>query len=173
MRSRAQRDQQRLDSGAVTSPKDLKNLQDEVASLAKRQSDLEEEVLEVMERRDDRQSRVTDLSERERESREKLDDAERRRDEAAAGIDTESNDAARQRETIATVIPTQLMELYTKLRSQHGGVAAARLYQGRCEGCRTEFAITELSEIRNAAKDTVVRCENCRRILVRTAESGL
>ncbi|MFJ1823655.1 zinc ribbon domain-containing protein, partial [Streptomyces sp. NPDC088178] len=35
VRQRATRDQQRLDSGAVTSPKDLESLQREIASLAK------------------------------------------------------------------------------------------------------------------------------------------
>ena len=52
VRQRATRDQQRLDSGAVTSPKDLENLQREIVSLAKRQGDLEDIVLEVMERRE-------------------------------------------------------------------------------------------------------------------------
>ncbi len=42
VRQRAARDQQRLDSGAITSPKDLENLQREIASLAKRQGDLED-----------------------------------------------------------------------------------------------------------------------------------
>jgi len=42
-----------------------------------------------------------------------------------------------------------------------------------CQGCRQELAITDFNEVRAAAPDTVVRCENCRRILVRTSESGL
>jgi hypothetical protein len=32
---------------------------------------------------------------------------------------------------------------------------------------------SELARIRSAAADEVVRCDECRRILVRTAESGL
>jgi uncharacterized protein len=47
------------------------------------------------------------------------------------------------------------------------------LRQRRCEGCRIELAGSELSVVRAAAPDEVVRCENCRRILVRTDESGL
>jgi uncharacterized protein len=35
------------------------------------------------------------------------------------------------------------------------------------------LAGSELNAVRKAAADDVVRCENCRRILVRTPESGL
>ncbi|MGO4758010.1 zinc ribbon domain-containing protein, partial [Streptomyces sp. 2MCAF27] len=79
----------------------------------------------------------------------------------------------KERGVIAGTIPADLLKLYDKLREQQGGVGAARLYQRRCDGCRQELAITELNEVRAAAPDTVVRCENCRRILVRTPESGL
>ena len=74
---------------------------------------------------------------------------------------------------LAGAVPADLLKLYDKLRSQQGGVGAARLYQKRCEGCRLELNITELNEVRAAPAGTVVRCENCRRILVRTADSGL
>jgi len=47
------------------------------------------------------------------------------------------------------------------------------LYRGRCEGCRLELPPNEIEALRNANVSTVVRCEECRRILVRTAESGL
>lgn len=173
VRQRAARDQQRLDSGAVTSPKDLENLQHEIVSLAKRQSDLEDIVLEVMERRESAQERVAELTERVGAVQGKVDDATARRDAAFEEIDGEVATVTKEREVIAGAIPADLLKLYDKLRAQQGGVGAARLYQRTCQGCRQELAITELNEIRAAAPDTVVRCENCRRILVRTAESGL
>ena len=69
--------------------------------------------------------------------------------------------------------PENLLALYSKLRAQNAGVGAARLYQRRCDGCRIELGVTDLNAVRSAPKDTVVRCENCARILVRTPESGL
>ncbi|MDN0194563.1 C4-type zinc ribbon domain-containing protein [Streptomyces sp. S.PNR 29] len=173
VRQRSARDQQRLDSGAVTSPKDLENLQHEIASLAKRQGDLEDVVLEIMERRESAQERVAELTERVASVQAKIDDATARRDAAFEEIDGEVASVTKEREVIAGAVPADLMKLYDKLREQQGGIGAARLYQRTCQGCRQELAITELSEIRAAAPDTVVRCENCRRILVRTAESGL
>ncbi|MFF3464697.1 zinc ribbon domain-containing protein [Streptomyces sp. NPDC002619] len=173
VRQRATRDQQRLDSGAVTSPKDLENLQHEIVSLAKRQGDLEDVVLEVMERREAAQERVGELTERVASVQAKIDDSTGRRDTAFEEIDREVASVTKEREVIAGAVPADLLKLYDKLREQQGGIGAAKLYQRTCQGCRQELSITDINEIRAAAPDTVVRCENCRRILVRTAESGL
>ncbi|MFF9072729.1 zinc ribbon domain-containing protein [Streptomyces sp. NPDC014872] len=173
VRQRAARDQQRLDSGAITSPKDLENLQREITSLAKRQGDLEDVVLEVMERREAVQERVTELSGRVSAVQAKADDATARRDAATEELDGEAASVTKEREIVAASVPADLLKLYDKLREQQGGIGAARLYQRRCEGCRLELNITEINEVKAASPDTVLRCENCRRILVRTAESGL
>ncbi|MDY0815016.1 zinc ribbon domain-containing protein [Kitasatospora purpeofusca] len=173
VRSRAARNQQRLDSGAITSPRDLENLQHEIGSLAKRQGDLEDVVLEIMERLESAQTRVTELTARLEHSTVVLTEAEGRRDAAYAAIDAEVEKVGREREAVAAVVPADLMKVYTKLRETQGGVGAARLFQRRCEGCRTEFSITELNSIKAEPADKVVRCENCSRILVRTADSGV
>ncbi|MET9675709.1 C4-type zinc ribbon domain-containing protein [Streptomyces sp. NPDC006482] len=172
VRQRATRDQQRLDSGAA-SPRDLENLQRELVSLAKRQGDLEEIVLEVMERRESVQAHVAELTERVSAVQAKTDDATTRRDAAQSELDAEAASVTKERELVAGSVPADLLKLYEKLREQQGGVGAARLYQRKCEGCHIELNITELNDVRAAARDAVVRCENCRRILVRTAESGL
>ncbi|MEV6651094.1 C4-type zinc ribbon domain-containing protein [Streptomyces sp. NPDC051219] len=173
VRQRAVRDQQRLDSGAVSSPKDLENLQRELTSLAKRQGDLEDVVLEVMEHRESVQERVGELTARVASVQAKADDATSRRDAAQAEIDSEITTITKEREIVAASVPADLLKLYEKLRVQQGGVGAARLYQRRCEGCRLELNITEVNEVKAASPDTVLRCENCRRILVRTADSGI
>ncbi|MFE9553280.1 zinc ribbon domain-containing protein [Streptomyces sp. NPDC006692] len=173
VRQRAVRDQQRLDSGAVSSPKDLESLQREIVSLAKRQGDLEDVVLEVMERRESAQERAAELTERVSSVQAKADDATARRDAALAELDAEAASVTKEREIVAGSVPADLLKLYDKLRGQQGGVGAARLYQRRCEGCRLELNITEVNEVKAAAPDAVLRCENCRRILVRTSESGL
>ncbi len=173
MRQRAVRDQQRLDSGAVTSPKDLESLQREITSLAKRQGDLEDIVLEVMERRESAQERVTELTARVSAVQAKADDATARRDAATKELDEEAATVTKERELVAGSVPADLLKLYDKLRAQSGGVGAARLYQRRCEGCRLELNITEVNDVKAASPEAVLRCENCHRILVRTAESGL
>ena len=95
------------------------------------------------------------------------------RDAAFAEIDDAMSARTRERAAVASELPADLLALYERAREHGGGVGAAMLRQRRCEGCRIELSGSELSAVRNAAPDDVVRCENCRRILVRTAESGL
>ncbi|WP_198533419.1 MULTISPECIES: CT398-like coiled coil hairpin domain-containing protein [unclassified Streptomyces] len=173
VRQRATRDQQRLDSGAVSSPKDLESIQREIVSLAKRQGDLEDVVLEVMERRESAQERVAELTGRVSSVQTKNDDAAVRRDASTKDLDAEIASVTKEREVVAGSVPADLLKLYEKLRTQHGGVGAARLFRRKCEGCQLELNITEVNEVKAATPDTVLRCENCRRILVRTSDSGL
>jgi predicted nucleic acid-binding Zn-ribbon protein len=172
VRARVDRDAKRLDSGQVSSPKDLASLQSEIVSLRRRQGDLEEIVLEIMERLEAAESLVSTLrSEREKVTA-TLRAAEDRRDAAFADMDKEHADLQAKRAPLLADIPAALLALYEKMREQ-SGMGAALLQGGRCLGCRTTMSIADLNQIRAAAPDEVVRCEECRRILVRTAESGL
>ena len=78
-----------------------------------------------------------------------------------------------QRAETATGLPDDLVALYEKVRTSSSGVGAAALHQGRCEGCHLQLNTTDINRIREADEDEVLRCEECRRILVRTATSGL
>nr|WP_239158067.1 C4-type zinc ribbon domain-containing protein [Streptomyces sp. SID13726] len=126
-----------------------------------------------MERLESTQERVAELTGRVTSVQSKIEDATARRDTAFGTLDGEIASVTKERSVISGSVPADLLKLYDKLREQQGGIGAAKLYQRTCQGCRQELAITDINEIRAAAPDTVVRCENCRRILVRTSESGL
>jgi hypothetical protein len=166
------RDQGRLDAGQVSSPRELENLQSEIVSLGRRQSDLEEVVLDVMERREQAEHRRDALTAGRAELARERADVGARRDAALAEIGEQVDKAAGLRAGVATGVPPDLLELYDKLRAQHG-VGAAMLRGGRCEGCHLSLNAVDLAAYRAADPDEVLRCEECRRILVRTAESGL
>ena len=90
-----------------------------------------------------------------------------RRDAAFAEIDEQAAKARDSRAGIAADLPADLLGLYDRLRAQHT-VGAAVLNRGRCEGCHLSLNTVDLSRIRAAPPDEVLRCEECRRILVRT-----
>ena len=173
VRSRMERDQKRLDMGQVGSPKELENLQHEIESLKKRQSDLEDDELEIMEKRELVQTRLAELRTEQEQVAATLADAEQRRDAAFAEIGAETEKTQAQRAETATGLPADLVTLYEKVRTSSSGVGAAALHQGRCEGCHLQLNTTDINRIREADEDEVLRCEECRRILVRTATSGL
>jgi hypothetical protein len=173
VRARIDRDQNRLDGGNVSSAKDLESLQSEVVSLKRRQGDLEEVVLELMERLEVATAR-RDAAAAERDLvRASVDEATARRDAALAEIAEAAAKASSARSSVAGGVPADLLTLYDKVRASAGGIGAAMLRRGRCEGCRESLSMADLSEIRAAAPDEVIRHEECRRILIRTAESGL
>jgi predicted nucleic acid-binding Zn-ribbon protein len=173
VRARMARDQQRLDNGQVGSPKELENLQHEIESLHRRQTELEDAELEVMEQREAVQTRLNALREEQSTIAGSLAAAEQRRDAAFDEIAAEKEKAAAQRAETAGTIATDLLALYDKLRDSSGGVGAAALHRGACQGCHLQLNTTDLNRLKDAPADEVLRCEECRRILVRTAESGL
>ncbi|WP_242886634.1 zinc ribbon domain-containing protein [Actinomadura litoris] len=173
VRTRADRDRGRLDSGQVTSAKDLSGLQAEIESLTRRQSDLEEVVLEIMERTEEAQGRVAALRAEQAAAQEELSGLVRARDAVQHEIDDEAGTTSTARTAVAKDVPEDLLALYEKLRGQFGGVGAAKLFRGACQGCHLALNTVDLNRIRAAAQDEVIRCEECRRILVRTPESGL
>lgn len=173
VRTRMARDQQRLDTGAVSHAKELESLKHEVESLAKRQGDLEEIVLEHMERREEIEGRLAALTSERSSVASALSSAEAARDAAFASIDVDAAVATSSRASLAAELPADLLALYEKIRASAGGVGAAPLQRGQCQGCRLPLPPTELSRFRTAPPDEVLRCEECRRILVRTPESGL
>ena len=173
VRARIDRDRQRLDGGMVNSPRELENLQSEVQSLHRRQSDLEEVVLDVMERLETAQSALTEAAAERQQLAVSLADVTAARDTALAELGEQSVKAIDRRVEVAASMPADLLNLYDKLRAQHGGVGAAALRHRRCQGCNLTLNTVDLNAMRAAPDDEVLRCEECRRILVRTADSGL
>ncbi len=173
VRARIDRDRNRLDSGMVNSPRELENLQSEVQSLHRRQSDLEEVVLDVMERLETAQSTLTGASAEREQLATELTSVSAARDAALAELGEQSAKASDRRVEVGSAIPADLLDLYDKLRTQHSGVGAAALRQHRCQGCNLTLNTVDLNAIRAAPDDEVLRCEECRRILVRTVDSGL
>src|SRR5699024_1718101 len=161
----------RLDDGQVTSPKELENLQSEIQSLERRQSVLEDAEIEVMERLEAAQKEAASLAEQRDQVGEKGQQVQAARDAAWADIDADAENARAERDAAAAEIPEDFLALYEKIRASQGGVGAAPIRQRRCEGCRLELDPVEVSRIRSAEPELVIRHEECRRILVRTHES--
>ena len=172
VRDRAARNQARLDSGQGTA-KDLQALQHELTSLARRQAELEDVEIEVMERAEALTARVAELEARRVELAERLEALESEREKALRELESEEAKVGSGRADIVAGVGDDLAGLYEKIRASSGGLAAAEIRQRRCGGCRLELNNVDIDRIRRSAQDEVVRCEECRRIMIRTAESGL
>jgi predicted nucleic acid-binding Zn-ribbon protein len=170
VRIRTVRDQKRLEAGGAL--REIEGLQHELATLKRRQSELEDAELELMEKKETAEATLAEVQGRLTEASERRAAAERRRDEAFADIAKEQEFKTSARGPLVADLPADLITLYDKIRLD-SGLGAALFKSGRCGGCRIELYGADLGRVKAAAPDDVVRCEECRRIMIRTAESGL
>ena len=173
VRERSRKDRELLDSGSINDPKQLQSLESELESLAKRQSDLEDIELEVMERLEGAQAAVTHLESESASAQSEVQRLTAEVGDQEAEIAAERTSVEVDRGALVGGISAELLALYDKIRADHAGRGAARLHRGRCDGCRIDLPPTEIASLKAAAEDEVLRCEECRCILVRTDESGL
>lgn len=157
----------------TSSVKDVTALESELVSLRRRLSDLEDQELVVMERVEGAESAVAAIDDERAGIAVEQQRLETERAEAAGAIETEREQAARDRGTVAATVPEPLLAYYEQRRERGAGVGAALLRQRTCGGCNITLTGNDLDAVRRAAPDEVVQCPECDRILVRTDESGL
>ena len=164
--SRIERDEKRLASGQG-SPKELEQLQHEIGSLAKRRAELEEIELEVLVRIEALDQRINSLAKERDELHEEVIKYSREKETALEEITRAINSTLNDRSALANECEPELLALYEKIRTSADGIGAARLHTGQCQGCNLTINAADLSKINALPDDEVVRCEECRRILVR------
>ena len=173
VKTRRERDQGMIDAGQVKDPKALERMLGELQSLRRRINSLEDTELEVMERLETAQTsldqRTAELSAMEGEEALLRAAFEQK----SGALQTQLSAVQDERQVTASGLPQDLLALYEKLRAQKNGVGAAALRRRECEGCRLTLNASDLGIIAKAPADEVIRCEECNRILVRVAESGL
>ena len=163
---RMTKDEARL-SGGQASPKELEQLQHEIGTLAKRKSELEDGELEIMIRHDGAKQKVETLKSDE-DGLKKLElELNIRLENAKTEIDREIALKNSERTLLVPKIDTALIELYEKVKVSGSGIGAALLIGNTCDGCRLAINAVEMERIKSLDSEEVLRCEECRRILVR------
>jgi predicted nucleic acid-binding Zn-ribbon protein len=164
--TRIERDEKRLASGTGT-PKELEQTQHELGTLGARRSELEEVELEIMMRVDAINERITSLKAEEAEHAAVIADLEIRKENALTILHKDLDVIAKDRAETVNGVAKELIDLYEKIRETTGGAGAAALSAGSCNGCNLSVNAVELKRMSDLADDEVVRCEECRCILVR------
>jgi hypothetical protein len=173
VRSRSARNRERIEGGLVSDAKQLQAMQHELETLAHRISDLEDAELEVMERLEEAESQQAGLSAQLAKVDDEIAELTLRRDAIVDDITARRAELNAERVVVSAEIPADLLALYERLRTQLGGVGVGALHHKRCGGCQLNVGAADLARMAVAPSDEVLRCEECDRILVRTADSGL
>jgi predicted nucleic acid-binding Zn-ribbon protein len=167
VRAKVDQEDKRLYSGAITAPKELQALQDEIAALGRRQSDLEDAELEAMVEAEPLEADLASIA----TDRDAIDAAAIALTaaiaEAEVTIGAELARVLEERAKAVAPVPADLLATYDSLRLAHDGIAVARLIGNRCDGCHLTLSAVEVDEIRHEPPDAEVHCSECGRLLVR------
>ena len=159
VRARLERENRRVDDGSVTDPKVLRGL-------------VEDAELDLMGQLEEAAAERDKLAARKKNVEDELRADVAARDAEVGRLSGEAKVIASSRASEAKKVPAPLLTLYEKIRA-HSGLGAAKLHRGRCSGCQLELTVSDLDTYRKAPQNEVLRCVECDRILIRTADSGL
>lgn len=155
-----------LYSGTVSAMRELRALQEEIASLNRRRGALEDEVLDLMEQAEPLDDALASFE----AERAAIDVAATQLIAAIAesegAIDAELVALDDQRHGAAAGIPADLLAEYERLRARLGGTGIARLAGSRCGGCHLALSAVELDSLRRGRSRERVHCGECGRLLV-------
>ena len=162
---RVEKDNERLNSGE-TSAKDLTQIQHEIGTLKNKQKDLEEveiSILEILEDLDHKKSGLQEILTQVNDEINQLnilikDDFSKANSDIAV--------FTTNRNKVVAKIDKSLVELYDKIRLEHG-IGAGMFSHGMCSSCQIQISPAEIVKINALDPEEVIRCENCRCILVR------
>ena len=162
---RVQKDKERLAS-SETSAKDLTQIQHEIGTLEGKQKELEEVQIEFLEK-------VEDLEHKKRGLQEILEQLKAEISELNTSIKDDFEKAnkeianfARERQIVVGKIENELIALYEKIRTEQG-IGAGLFSLGTCNSCQIQISPSEINNINSTDPEEIVRCENCRCVLVR------
>jgi hypothetical protein len=153
----------RMYSGKVQNPKELQDLQNEVASLTRRNDQLETRVLEAM--------MAIEAAE------DDLQQKQNRLQQVTAGLEAQHGDllAEKQRiegdiealnarrEKALAAVTAENLRLYNTMRKRKGNQPIARLSGDSCATCGIQQTSAVVQEVRK--RESLVECINCGRIL--------
>jgi predicted nucleic acid-binding Zn-ribbon protein len=160
---KSKRSEQRLYSGTVKNPKELADLQAEIAALQRRQLKLEDDLLDAMVERDEAESAQI-------QAQQQLDEIEtlwsvQQADLMAERSELQERTAGLEQER-ATVLPSidaGTLATYQNLRRRKGGLAVTQLNADACGGCGVGISPNRKWRLREGE---IVYCSNCERIIV-------
>jgi predicted nucleic acid-binding Zn-ribbon protein len=157
------RSEQRLYGGKVKNPKELADLQAEIASLKRRRQKLEDTLLEAMiereEAEEDREEADATLGKTASMWSTRQANLKAEREELGRRLEK----IQQEREAVLPRIEAVVLATYESLREQKGGQAVALVRDDTCTGCGV--AISPSAEWR-LRQDEICHCDTCRRILV-------
>lgn len=155
--------QSNLYAGNSRNPKELQDLQNDVAALKRHLITLEDRQIDAMQ-----EAETTD--DNYQTALRRLDERLKNRGGISKDLNIETGSLKTnlerllvEREAITGAIPANELELYDQLRKQRRGVAVALIQENACGACGATLSLAQIQTSRSAEKMSL--CPSCNRIL--------
>lgn len=167
--AKVNREETRMYSGQVVSPKELSAIQAELEMFGRQKAPIEQAALELLVRRDELNEQSAGYEREVAALNEEVQTLQARITDLEAHIDRQITTETAKRQALVPRIAPDVLEQYNEIRQNRKGVGVGALRGGICSACREALSSMELDRIRRQARATgehLFRCEHCRRLLV-------
>jgi hypothetical protein len=152
-----------LYGGTVRNPKELQELQADVASLKKHLATIEEQELEAMLTVDSAQAALEAAEEQLNQIQTRLGNEYKKLIDERTVLSRDQENLQAERHAALSAVEAGILETYEGLRRQHGGLAVAEVSDNACGACGTTLTAALQQSARHAAQ--LVFCPSCGRVL--------
>lgn len=165
LETRIKQAEQRLYSGVVKNPKELLDLQNDIASLKRQKNTLDDQLFAAMVALEEGETRwqasIGALARIEAAWRASQGDLAAESDQVEQELAQRNVEQAEARAPLSAANLAQ----YDQLRRRKGGLAVVEAVNSLCDGCKVRVPAHVMQQLGQAAG--LARCPNCERILVR------
>ena len=152
-----------LYGGKVHNPKELQDLQKEVASLKRHLQTLEERQLEAMLVAEETEKALQSAKAELERVQSNLSEQNKTLANESEAIRRDLERLSSERQAVITDIASQALNVYNQLRKQKRGLAIATIADNSCEACGTTLTASQQQTARSTTQ--LFHCPTCGRIL--------
>jgi predicted nucleic acid-binding Zn-ribbon protein len=153
----------KLYEGRITAPRELQALEAEVRMLEKQRQRMDEQILRRMDDLERAEKALALARSAVEEAEKALAVVQRRYEKASKRIADALAQKAPERERLAAHLDPPVIRRYEEIRRRQHNLAAARIENGACGGCRMKVGGTIMRRV--LAHEEYVYCESCTRFL--------
>lgn len=153
----------KLYGGEVANPREIENMRYRLDMLEATKGRLEDDVIALMEKAEALESEISEVNLEITQKETDLVELTGKRDLEMAAISAKLSGIIEDRERLRVQIPDPLVRKYEQLLRDRGGSVVVPIKGKICGGCHV--ALPSSIVILAKPNNTVVRCENCGRIL--------
>ena len=152
-----------LYSGSVKNPKELEDIQLEIASLKRVIILLEDKLLDFLVVQEETENKVKAIKEELNNSKSKFATQSSRLQAEKDNILQNRNGLAKKRETLIPQISSDFLNRYDNLRKNKRGIAVTNIKDDSCGACGAVLTASQKQDARSAS--SIFTCSTCGRII--------